>query len=69
MFVQPTEVSLRWGEVPCVQQNEPITAYVVRYYATHSNDRNVQRRSSGIKKIAYAQVLQVPVQATSFMLK
>ena len=67
MFVQPTEVSLSWREVPCVQQNGPITAYVVRYYATCGADKDVQRRSSGIKKIAYAQVLQI--QATSFMLK
>ena len=33
-FVQPSEVSLHWREVPCFQQNGPITSYVVRYYAT-----------------------------------
>ena len=41
--MQPTEVSLRWREVPCVQQNGPITGYVVRYYATCGADRNVQQ--------------------------
>ena len=46
MFVQPTEVFLRWGEVPCVQQNGPITGYVVRYYAICGADRNVQRNKS-----------------------
>ena len=46
MFVQPTEVSLRWRELPCVQQNGPITGYVVRYYATCGTDRNVQRDKS-----------------------
>ena len=34
MFVQPTEVSIRWREVPCVQLNGPITGYIVRYHAT-----------------------------------
>ena len=43
MFVRSTEVSLRWREVPCVQQNGPITGYVVKYYATCGADRNVQR--------------------------
>ena len=46
MFVQPTEVSIRWREVPCVQQNGPITGYVVRYYATCSTGRNVQQNKS-----------------------
>ena len=45
MFVQPTEVYLRWREVPCVQQNGPITGYVMRYYATHGDDRDVQNKS------------------------
>ena len=45
-FVQSTEVFLRWGEVPCVQQNGLITGYVVRYYATCGADRNVQRNKS-----------------------
>ena len=46
MFVQPTEVSLRWRKVPCVQQNGPITDYIVRYYATCGADRNVQQSKS-----------------------
>ena len=46
MFVQPTEVSLRWREVPCIQQNGPITGYVVSYYATCGADRHVQRNKS-----------------------
>ena len=46
MFVQPTEVSLRWREVPCVQQNGPITGYVVRYYATHGDDRDIHQNKS-----------------------
>ena len=42
MFVQPTEVSLSWREVACVQQNAvTITGYVVRYYATCGADRDV----------------------------
>ena len=46
MFVQPTkEVSLRWRRVSCVQQNGPITGYVVRYYITCGADRNVQQES------------------------
>jgi len=34
--------------VPCVQQNGPITGYVVRYYATcgHVPDRDVQQTKS-----------------------
>ena len=44
MFVQPTEVSLRWREVACVQQNGPITGYVVRYYATHGASRDVLQK-------------------------
>ena len=46
MFVQPTEVSLKWRELPCVQQNGPITGYVVRYYAICGADRNVHRNKS-----------------------
>ena len=46
MFVQPSKVSLRWREVPCVQQNGPITGYVVRYYATCGPDRDVQRNKA-----------------------
>ena len=45
MFVQPTEVSLRWTEVPCVQQNGPITGYVVRYYTTCGASRDVRQKS------------------------
>ena len=44
VFVQPTEVSLRWREVPCAQQNGPITDYVVRYYATHGGRRDAQNK-------------------------
>ena len=46
MFIQLTEVSLNWREVPCVQQNGPITGYVVRYYATCGADRDVQQSQS-----------------------
>ena len=45
-FVQSTEVSLHWREVSCVQQNGPITGYVVRYYATCGPDRDVQQTKS-----------------------
>ena len=45
-FVQPSEVSLNWTEVHCVQQNGPITGYVVRYYATCGPDRDVQQTKS-----------------------
>ena len=45
MFVQLTEVSLRWREVPCVQQNGPITGYLAQYYATHGTGRDVQNKS------------------------
>ena len=45
MFIQHTEVSLRWREVPCFQQNGPITGYVVRYYTTCSTDRDVRQKS------------------------
>ena len=45
-FVQFTEVSLNWREVPCDQQNGPITGYVVRYYATCSHGRDVQQTKS-----------------------
>ena len=46
MFVQPTEVSLRWRELPCFQQNGPITGYVVRYYATCGASRDVRQNKS-----------------------
>ena len=45
-FVQSTEVSLNWTDVPCDQQNGPITGYVVRYYATCGPDRDVQQTKS-----------------------
>jgi len=32
--------------VTCDQQNEPITGYVVRYYATCGPDRDVQQTKS-----------------------
>ena len=44
--MQPTKVFLRWKKVPCVQQNGPITGYVVRYYATCGADRDVQRNKA-----------------------
>ena len=40
-FVQSTEVSLSWREVPCVQNG-----YIVRYYATCGSERNVQQSKS-----------------------
>ena len=46
MFVQPTEVSLSWKEVLCVQQNGPVTGYIVRYYTTCGADRDVQWNKS-----------------------
>ena len=46
MFVQPTEVFLRWREVPCFQQNGPITGYVVRYFSTCGAIRDVQWNKS-----------------------
>ena len=46
VFIQLTEVSLSWREVPCVQQNGPITGYIVRYYATCGADRNVLQSQS-----------------------
>ena len=46
MFVQPTEVYLRWREVPCVQQNGPIAGYVVRYYPACGADRGIQSNKS-----------------------
>ena len=46
MFVQPTEVSLRWREVPCTQQNGPVTGYIVRYYTTCGASRDVQWNKS-----------------------
>ena len=44
--MRPTEVSLRWRKVPCVQQNGPISDYIVWYYATCGADRNVQQNKS-----------------------
>ena len=44
MFVQSTEVSLRWREVPCIQQNGPINGYVVQYFATHGANRDAQNK-------------------------
>ena len=46
MFVEPTEVSLRWKEVLCIQQNGPITGYVVKYHATCGTDRDVRQNKS-----------------------
>ena len=46
MFVQRTEVFLRWREVSCFHQNGPITGYVARYYATCGADRDVQRNKA-----------------------
>ena len=46
MFVQPNEVSLSWREVVCVQQNGPVTGYVVRYYATCGASRAVRQNKS-----------------------
>ena len=40
------QVSLSWREVPCIQQNGPITGYVVRYYATCGAEKDVQRYKS-----------------------
>ena len=40
------QVSLGWREVPCIQQNGPITGYAVRYYATCGADRDVQQYKS-----------------------
>ena len=48
MFVQPTEVFLRWREVYCFQQNGPITGYVARYYATCGTDRGMQRSKTEV---------------------
>ena len=53
MFVQPTKVSLRWREVPCIHQNGPITGYIVSYYATFGATRDVQQN----KSIAAASVI------------
>ena len=35
-----------WRQVPCVQQNGPITGYIVRYYATCGADRSMQQNKS-----------------------
>ena len=52
MFVQPTEVLLRLREVPCVQQNGPITGYVVRYYPTCGAGRGIQWNKSVVARCA-----------------
>ena len=42
--------------MPCVQQNGPITGYVVRYHATCSVDRDVQQNKpevTGSARIEY----------------
>ena len=31
--------------MPCIQQNGPVTGYVVRYYTTCGADRDVQNKS------------------------
>jgi len=49
-FVQPTNVSLRWREMPCDQQNGQITGYVVRYYATCGPHRDVQQQTKSVVK-------------------
>ena len=46
MFEELTEVSLRWKEVPCFQQNGPITGYVVKYRVTCGADRDVYQNKS-----------------------
>ena len=46
MFVESTKVFLRWKKVPCIQQNGPITGYVVRYYTTCGADGDIQRNKS-----------------------
>ena len=38
--------------MPCVQQNGPITGYVVRYYATCGADKDVQRYRSVVARCA-----------------
>ena len=46
MFVQPTEVFLKWRELFCIQQNGLITGYIVWYYASCGVDRNMQQNKS-----------------------
>ena len=46
MFVQLTEVLLKWRELTCIQQNGLITGYIVRYYASCGVDRNIQKNKS-----------------------
>ena len=46
MFVQPTEVFLKWRELTCIQQNGLITGYIVWYYASCGVDRNMQKKKS-----------------------
>ena len=40
------QVFLSWREVPCIQQNGPITSYAVRYFAIHGADKDVQQYKS-----------------------
>ena len=35
--------------MPCVQQNGPITGYIVRYYATCGADRDVKQNKSVVR--------------------
>ena len=44
--MQSFQASLHCREVPCVQENGPITGYVVQYYATCGPDRDVQKTKS-----------------------
>ena len=46
MFVQLTEVLLKWRELTCIQQNGLITGYIVQYYASCGVDRNMQQNKS-----------------------
>ena len=46
MFVQLTEVLLKWRGLTCIQQKGLITSYVVRYCASCGVDRNMQQNKS-----------------------
>ena len=48
MFVQPTEVFLKWRELICIQQNGLITGYIVHYYASCSVDRNTVQQNKSV---------------------
>ena len=39
-------MSLRWREVPCVQQNGPITGYIVRYDTICGAGKDVRQYKS-----------------------